>query len=113
MWYSGELLMSELKKKSKVESNLTKRGRLSSYFIVCPPLSEYQEQPVDQSVSTLENCPQCEQKMWVSVKKKLAAKEAKKNNHELWMMCYTCMMKAVEEDKYVRDILRQGRIMVI
>lgn len=35
-----------------------------------PPLSDYEKPPEDQSHSELFDCPKCNEKMWLSEKKK-------------------------------------------
>lgn len=62
-------------------------------IIPCPPLSQYKEQPKDQSLCTPEDCPHCHQKMWLSEKKKFMIEVAEHLNAEYHLSCYLCLME--------------------
>lgn len=58
-----------------------------------PPLSQYPEQPSDQSKCELTDCPECKEKMWLSRKKKEIMKNFSPQN--ILMRCYDCLMEMV------------------
>lgn len=57
-------------------------------LIPCPPLSLYETQPRDQSLSEIVDCPHCNKKMWLSEKKKSLIKN---NPHKITLLCYFCI----------------------
>jgi hypothetical protein len=67
-------------------------------IIPCPPLSDYPEQPKDQSLCTAVPCPHCLNKMWLSEKKKAMIELAEQLNIEYIVKCYHCIMKMAEEN---------------
>jgi hypothetical protein len=66
--------------------------------IICPPLSKFPEAPKDQSTCEAVDCPDCENKMWLSEKKKgvIAAYDAL--GKEIITLCYNCMTKHILDD---------------
>lgn len=66
--------------------------------IMCPPLSDYKEAPKDQSHSELFDCPKCNEKMWLSDKKKGALMFASCLDKEILLGCYHCIKKIAQED---------------
>lgn len=67
-------------------------------IIVCPPLSKFKEQPSDMSHCTLEDCPTCGNKMWLSEKKKALIKTFNSLSNELIIGCYDCMEEFFKEN---------------
>lgn len=67
-------------------------------IIPCPPLSDYPEQPKDQSLCTAESCPNCHNKMWLSEKKKAMIKLTEQSDIKFIAKCYHCIMKMAEEN---------------
>jgi hypothetical protein len=66
-------------------------------IVMCPPLAQYPKPPSDHSASTLTDCPDCNQKMWLSEKKKAMIKFAESFGKEIWMQCYPCSVKLGQE----------------
>jgi hypothetical protein len=76
-------------------------------IIICPPISDYPEAPKDQSHCEPFDCPKCNNKMWLSEKKKAFLELSSNRDKEIWLVCYTCLMKRVIEDpEYFRDHVR-------
>lgn len=67
-------------------------------MIMCPPLADYPEAPKDQSHSELRDCPKCNEKMWLSEKKKGALLFSALINKDIILACYRCITKMVEAD---------------
>lgn len=67
-------------------------------MIMCPPLADYPEAPKDQSQSDLRDCPKCNEKMWLSEKKKGALLFSALINKDIILACYRCITKMVEAD---------------
>jgi hypothetical protein len=67
-------------------------------LIPCPPLSLYSEQPKDQSLFTLEDCPSCKNLMWISEKKKAMIEIATILNVECKVLCYLYLEKEAKEN---------------
>lgn len=66
--------------------------------IVCPPLSKFKEQPSYMSTCTLEDCPKCGNKMWLSENKKSLIKTFNSLPSELIIGCYDCMRDFFKEN---------------
>lgn len=66
------------------------------FVIACPPYPKYVEQPKDQSLCELFDCPHCENKMWLSEKKKGILMFASCTNKDIYLGCYECV------DKFLR-----------
>ena len=66
--------------------------------VMCPPLADYQEAPKDQSHCELTDCPECNQKMWLSEKKKGLLMFASCLQKEILLSCYRCVKKTFQED---------------
>lgn len=73
-------------------------------IIPCPPLSNYKEQPKDQSVCTAEPCPLCGKQMWLSLKKKTMIEAAELAEREIFFACYHCLTRALEQSDKFKDI---------
>lgn len=72
----------------------TKEGMI----LLCPPYSQYKEQPKDQSPAELFNCPKCKEKMWLSQKKKgMLMFHACANTH-ITLACHSCIIKILNEN---------------
>lgn len=65
--------------------------------LMCPPFSDYPNPPEDHSHSELFDCPRCNEKMWLSDKKKGALTLAACMKTETLLGCYPCIKKYVEE----------------
>ena len=65
--------------------------------IICPPYPEYKEAPTDQSHSELFDCPKCDQKMWLSEKKKGILMFASCIKQDILLACYDCIKKMAKE----------------
>lgn len=65
----------------------------------CPPLRDYPEQPKDQSLCSLFDCPSCKQQMWLSEKKKGALMFCAAIKKPIVLACYDCMTKMAEQDR--------------
>lgn len=73
-------------------------------IIMCPPYPEYQSPPGDQSTSELFDCPKCDNKMWLSQKKKSGLLLLSRAKTEVILGCYDCMKKiAVEQPELFAD----------
>lgn len=60
-------------------------------IIMCPPYSEYEEAPNDQSHCELFDCPKCGLKMWLSQKKKGVLMFASCLGSDILFGCYDCI----------------------
>jgi hypothetical protein len=78
-------------------------------IIPCPPLSNYKEQPNDQSVCTAEPCPLCDKNMWLSLKKKAMIEAAELAEREIFLACYNCITRALEKSDKFRDLISKTR----
>lgn len=67
--------------------------------IFCMTVKNYPEQPQDQSLCTIEDCPWCKQPMWLSEKKKGALKLAHGMGKNVWIGCSDCLEEAVTKNK--------------
>jgi len=77
--------------------------------VFCPPLSLYKEQPEDQSKCRLEDCPHCNEKMWLSEKKEyiLNKNKLKEDPLEEVLACYICFEKMVRSNpEYWKNHIR-------
>lgn len=68
--------------------------------IACPPYPQYEEAPKDQSHCELRDCPKCNNKMWLSQKKKGVLMFSACLSKDILLGCYDCIKKIVEEDPY-------------
>jgi ssDNA-binding Zn-finger/Zn-ribbon topoisomerase 1 len=66
--------------------------------IICPPYPEYKEALKDQSASELFECPKCNEKMWLSQKKKGVIMFAACLNRDILLACYDCIKNRAKED---------------
>ena len=62
----------------------------NTIFIFCAPYPKYKNQPKDYSQSELSTCPLCENKMWLSIKKKQIIKTASELKKDIFLSCYDC-----------------------
>lgn len=62
-------------------------------LIFCAPLNAYPNQPKDQSKCELIDCPVCNEKMWLSEKKKYWLGMSKGMDRDIFLACYPCFMK--------------------
>jgi uncharacterized protein YbaR (Trm112 family) len=69
--------------------------------IPCPPHSEYETQPDDQSHCELFVCPKCKSKMWLSQKKKGIIMFASVLDKDILLACYPCMRRIIEDDSSI------------
>lgn len=67
-------------------------------IIMCPPLSDYEKAPDDQSLSDLCECPKCKQKMWLSDKKKGVILFSACLEKEILLACYHCITQLAKDD---------------
>lgn len=67
-------------------------------MIACPPHSDYLEAPKDQSRSELFECPECNQQMWLSEKKKGVLLLSSCIGKNIILACYHCFTKMAEKD---------------
>ncbi len=79
-----------------------------SAMFPCPPLKDYPEAPKDQSHSELFDCPKCNQKMWLSEKKKDAILFCAGVGKEIVLACYHCITEIAESDP--ESILTSHRV---
>ena len=79
-------------------------------IIPCPSLSDYKEQPKDQSFCTAEPCPLCKNDMWLSEKKKLWLKMAKDLGKDIFLGCYGCLTKAIIIDEKLKKVIRKSKV---
>ncbi len=68
-------------------------------MFACPPLCDYAEAPKDQSKSELFDCPKCNQKMWLSEKKKSLLLLCSGLNKDIFLGCYHCLTKYAHENQ--------------
>lgn len=78
--------------------------------IFCPPLSKYPEQPTDISECELVDCPECNNPMWFSEKKKFYKKLSEDSGKDIIFACYICFEKMVNENK---DIMNEHTVISI
>lgn len=72
----------------------------------CPPLSTHPEQPKDGSECSIEECPHCQQEMWLSIKKKELMKLAEKMGKDNVLTCYTCLEGFIKDNPvYFKKLL--------
>lgn len=67
-------------------------------MIACPPYCDYPEAPKDQSHSELFDCPKCQQKMWLSEKKKRVLMFSSCIGKHIILACYHCITKMAQDD---------------
>lgn len=79
-------------------------------IIPCPPLSDYKEQPADQSLCTAEPCPLCKKDMWLSEKKKACIQVAKSMEREVFVGCYRCVENAILTNEKLKNTLRKNGV---
>ena len=77
-------------------------------IIFCPPLSKHPLQPSDMSVCTLEECPDCKNKMWLSFKKKQILESTKLLKVESICICYDCVIPRAERDEQFRKNIAES-----
>lgn len=76
-------------------------------FLMCPPVSKYSLPPSDHSASTTIDCPICNQKIWISIKKQSLKKEWESMNRKMIIACYTCIMEMAKDGVFSNsDIIR-------
>lgn len=66
-------------------------------MIMCPPYPEYEEAPKEQSKSELRDCPKCNNKMWLSKKKKGIILFSALIDKDIILACYHCITKMAKE----------------
>jgi hypothetical protein len=66
--------------------------------ITWPPLSDFSEAPKDQSASDIRECPLCDDKMWLSERKKGLIMFAACANQDILLACYNCIIKKAQEN---------------
>lgn len=66
--------------------------------IPCPTFEEYPVQPEDQSPSELIDCPYCEKKMWISVKKKNVITVSEALGKDIFIACHRCFIPVMESE---------------
>lgn len=71
----------------------------NTVLVACPPLKDFPDAPKDQSECTLTDCPDCKDKMWLSQKKKGVLLFASLVNKDIFLRCYTCFKKCVQENR--------------
>jgi hypothetical protein len=74
-------------------------------IIICPPLHKYKEAPKDQPGSELFDCPKCNQKMWLSQRKKGVLMFYAGLNKDILLACYDCITKIVKEDPNILEAI--------
>lgn len=67
-------------------------------IIMCPPHPQYKEPPADISHCELRDCPKCDNKMWLSEKKKGAIALASCLGKDILLGCYDCIKKLAEDN---------------
>ncbi len=82
-------------------------------IIPCPPLSDYKEQPADQSLCTAEACPLCQQDMWLSVKKKEFIRIGEAIGKEIFLACYHCLTQELATNDKLRSALVKSKTFTI
>jgi hypothetical protein len=74
-------------------------------MIICPPYPQWKEQPKDQSLCTLRDCPKCDGKMWLSEKKKGFLMFSAFLTKNIILCCYKCAEKmALENGEWFRNL---------
>ena len=68
-------------------------------ILMCPPLSDYPEQPEDHSKCEPFDCPKCGNKMWLSEKKKGVLLFSSLLNREIVLGCYPCITKYASDNR--------------
>lgn len=68
-------------------------------IVMCPPYPEYKEQPEDQSLCELRDCPKCDGKMWLSEKKKGILMSYACLQKEIILACYNCITELAKKNR--------------
>ncbi len=76
-------------------------------IIFCPPLSQYESQPNDQSKCELIDCPNCKKPMWLSEKKKGAIAVSYEFKKDILLLCYICMKEKIMKNP---DIMKDHKL---
>jgi len=79
-------------------------------MIMCPPHDDYPEAPKDQSHSELFDCPKCNNKMWLSDKKKGILMFSSCLEKEIILACYHCITKMVNDNPQIMDVAQKVEI---
>lgn len=66
--------------------------------VACPPFHDFPEAPRDQSESTKVDCPKCNEKMWLSKKKKALLLFNSCLNRDIFLACYHCITTFANEN---------------
>lgn len=69
-------------------------------IIMCPPLCDYPEAPNDQPGCELFDCPKCNNKMWLSEKKRGLLLFSSCANKFIFLACYNCIKEKAKSDPY-------------
>lgn len=64
------------------------------FYIGCIPLSAMKTHPKDQTPCVIRNCPECNEPMWVSEKKRLLKS---KDPAAFRIVCFICLVSASVE----------------
>lgn len=59
-------------------------------FIICPPFTEYPQPPPDMSKCEAIKCPDCDNAMWLSKKKKAVMESVFATDKQIILACYNC-----------------------
>lgn len=78
--------------------------------IICPPFAHYKQQPSDMSKCELVDCPTCNEKMWLSEKKKEILHYHEMLSHEILCECYICFTRRVKDDPKIMQECKMSRI---
>jgi len=73
--------------------------------IPCPDLKSFPEQPKDQSKCESFPCPECNENMWLSEKKREILIISNTLKKEVILGCYPCILKKLEEMKNNGDLV--------
>lgn len=69
------------------------------YIVLCHPYSKFKNKPNDISRASLVKCPNCDGKMWFSIKKKEIIFEYKKRKLHYIFECHDCFEFRVKNNK--------------
>ena len=75
-------------------------------YVACVPVSFIANQPPDQSPCTIQDCPHCKAKMWVSEKKRAFQKY---NPKKVKIYCGECIAKAAQKQGYEIELFDLGQ----
>lgn len=75
-------------------------------IIACPPLSHFKEPPKEQKDCVVEECPACNEKMWVSIKKR----NLRKKDKNVDIYCIFCIVTNCKDQEFEPEIIDLNKL---